>query len=456
MKALFEPQVGCNAVIALSCYSSLKSLREFWKLFCSVSLKSQTTFKIYLDFNAMNPATDPELSSGLMRLSNTISKRCSPDSGIFLVNCGKLFHPKLYCFRWKCGAATVYVGSPNLSLRAFNENEEMLYKLSSSEGKRASVWLDRYTHHLEEKCGANRVGKILPASWKKRRTIREMLLSGRMFFERDEHDRFRVCLHLPKEFRRLPSSNVFVTGRLGNSVSIRDILTRAGPDGLGITDPFTSGNRVKPKQPKWKQYAVQTCYGYWVPFEYLKHLNDGLDKWMAEREQLYRNLIRSIISNRRALTSKFQSVVVGYYEEEIHSKGLTWRGRKAAEQAWERKLNWLDKNQKNVGFIRRIAADIENVKVPDVWNDPDSALMAENSFLLQLLYDYEKADLRRTNKVARAFHVILCDLTSGEIDPDDDQNVQVFCRRFEKEIRKEDVSALLRRELREPKRARGP
>lgn len=379
--------------IILTAYSHPKYMSYVVKLIeRNASKVGKIRIKIFLDYSASGVHSDQKILSAYRRIETSMKSFTTQDSGIFLVNSGRLFHPKLLCFSSKKNTVA-YIGSANLSNSGFKHNEEILMRINGKKASEVSRWLATYIESLP-------IDRISEVSQIGPTTLRGYLLQGRLFYTAKQSSPFRYNLHLPDDLlERRSDVDELLEGKDRNSIDIRQILAN-GRVGLGLRTlkPKTEKQIKDQVARKWRRFGLQTSLGLWMPNTSTTNVVSILDQ-LASAADKQNNLTRSLIkSNRAAIDRKF-STLCDRIVRKVEAAGLSWERETSVRDRWASWREQLEAKLAQPAFLKRLGSDIRNAKVPDIWSDELSAEEFENSFLDELLFQWSKSD-RRDNIVA--------------------------------------------------------
>lgn len=324
-------------------------------------------------------------------------KRFSNDSGIFLVQFGKLFHSKIYLIEGNRNGKIV-LGSMNLTQKGVNENEEILlvdnYKIDGRAiSNQLSKWVKEYSESLDAKstCVVENINGNYPSC------MRQFLLNGSIYYELKEQNPFRFKLNLPEivikqqaDIDRLLESSITDTISIETLIhEIRESIKKTLPS-LGKTKAF------------WKKYCVETCYGFWNPDLWNEDLANTLKTRIEKRKPYYDEIKLIIQENDREIKSSFIQLCERIQLYLVDKHNITdWKygESKNAIEAWDKWYKNLISKLDNEDFYNRLVSGISSVPSPDVWSDPLSSVEFENSFYESIIYHWSKEYSKETTNV---------------------------------------------------------
>ena len=220
--------------------------------------------------------SDEKLRADLLKLNKEICKCCSAErSGIYLARVGPLLHSKGFLIS-TVKRGKLIIGSLNLTQKGLRKNEEIMLLGEFTKGSREQVaslagafegYVDALLDGEFVNSTVTRVDRVDVKKSEVPRSLREMFLDGRLYYERKEQDPFRFDLKLPEAMRQ-STSNIsdFLESTTSNSIDISKLAART----LDVDLPELDQSRSK-----WKKFCVLTCYGYWSPTCYLNSDDDN-------------------------------------------------------------------------------------------------------------------------------------------------------------------------------------
>ena len=398
LEELFSVQGAVREVIVISAYTDIPSIKQvIGFLSDSADARTKPSLRIYIDKASSKYFSDGKIRHQLLEQQGVIKNRFSDDSGIFLVQFGKLFHSKIYLIEAnKYGK--IIIGSMNFTQKAVNENEEILlidnYKLDSrSIGNKLSKWVkEEYLDLLNSKSELidynNKVN--YPSC------MRQLLLNGRIYYELKEQSPFRFKLNLPEQvIKQQAEIDPLLESSVIDTISIVSLITNP-TNGLNIKLPNPGTTRAY-----WKRYCVETCYGYWNPDSLRDDLDSAIKKRVKQRKPYYDKLI-SIIKERKIDIETLFVALCRRIQDYLDRQGISgweYSDLDKANEAWNKWLDTLLLKVQNNTFLNRLISGISSVPSPDVWSDPISSDEFENTFLDSIIYYWSKEYSKETSNV---------------------------------------------------------
>jgi hypothetical protein len=166
----------------------------------------------------------------------------------------------------------------------------------------------------------------------------------------------------------------------GQSVGMLNVLRLLD---IAVDEPASSrqeaGQRVK-----IIPFAIETAFGYWVPFPYQSRLDKKLNAW-AERKAA------ALLQHGHDLTSKRDDDILGAirerYLKEIDSRLESIRARRLSsphrrdiETRILGRVHTLQTKLSSKAECQRLARSLDGVPVPEIWEDPRSKNEMIDSF----------------------------------------------------------------------------
>lgn len=375
-----------------------------------VNQRKDFHFTLYLDYHASHYQNCQSIKKRLDKIAKKIKEHCNESSGIFLVKKGSLFHSKLILLESQ-NLYRIILGSANFTKAAFEKNEEIafFYEANSKRNINLKKQCLDYFQHLDNGCSSKpKFVYKLPLKREpaldSKIEFRDFFMAGRLYYENKENKPFQF------QIKGLPDNISSIHPLLKaskKSISLIDLLENQD-FGLGESlDEKTSAKSTKEEDPntRWKKYCILTSYGYWCPQQYLSKIKEAIELRSSENKAKYKKL-KNIINdkNKQELLKQkfiaFINIVQRKTNEVIEELNTA--------EDWSRWIKKKCKKLENEDFFNRICSDIEDCTVPDVWNDIESSFEFEDSFLENLLYQYQRESGNQSqNLVAKAIRHML-------------------------------------------------
>lgn len=395
--SLLSVQGAVRELQIVSAYGDVNALQEaFDWLFQSQDLRTLPLFKIFVDKNASRFLGDKKA----IKLAKKIKRKFAKGSGIFLVKTGGLFHSKAFFVRSNQECKFAF-GSMNFTLRGVGQNEEVLLIGKVANGTRSKEaelvkQVQDYMKTLTEKSINLLNEKITPTFF----SFQEFLLNGELIYEVKQSDLLNFKLNLPKEVTEVKSENIsdFLSASITDSLQIEKlILSRSIKLGFSLTEK--SDMR---RQPRWKKYCIQTCYGYWFPKCFTDQVKTTIGQRREKLEPYYLSLREIVVEHQKNI------------EEEIYSECNEinkWMIKNHPNASWDffrngnnfknKVSNFMDrvnKKLKDERIFERLVSGIDYAKVPILFTDIEAANDIEDSFMEDLLAKFLPFSVSSNNK----------------------------------------------------------
>lgn len=398
---IFSISAPIRSVICITAYADIDSIRYLIKyLSKEKDGRGKASLAIYIDKASSRFFSDSQSRRCLLAEQKKIQKRFSDNSGIFLVQFGKLFHSKAYVVEGNsCGK--IILGSMNFTQKGMFDNEEILlrgtYKVSGNTvTNRLAKWVREYSDKLKERSIQVNDG----ADGKYPSCMRQLLLNGSIFYELKEQSPFRFKLNLPSSVLRQEGNiDSLLESNGTDGISIETLISAGRPSGLGVVLP-----RDKDKnKASWKKYCVETCYGFWSPCVLKDDLEETLDARKQKRAPYYNEIFKILKDKKKRgdIDEKFVLLCKRIQEYLEKRKIYNWKYAKSevALAAWNKWYSALLLKIENDGFCDRLISGVGSVPAPDVWSDPMSSAEFEDSFLDSVIYVWSKEYSKETSNV---------------------------------------------------------
>lgn len=395
---IFTVPGAVRSIIAISAYIDIDSIKELVKFLSdSADSRGKPSLKIYIDKSSSRFFSDRKTKNGLLKQQKEILERFSNDSGIFLVQFGKLFHSKIYLIEAN-RIGKIVLGSMNLTQKGVNENEEILlidnYKIDGRAiSNRLSKWVKEYSESLNAKstCVAENITGNYPSC------MRQFLLNGSIYYELKEQNPFRFKLNLPEVIiKQKAQIDHLLESSITDTISIEALIYEIR-ESTGKTLPSIGKTKAF-----WKKYCVETCYGFWNPDLWNEEITATLKTRIEERKPYYDEIKLITQDNGREIKSSFIQLcerIQIYLVKNYSIKDWEYGESKNAIEAWDKWYKNLISKLGNEDFYNRLISGISFVPSPDVWNDSLSSAEFENSFYQSIIYYWSKEYSKETTNV---------------------------------------------------------
>jgi len=354
------PQLKRAEIVQIvSAYYGLAFLKKF---FGKVNKTKRKKCIIKLIFNGLSGQRLNEQIKDLKSLKKSLLRLGFSQIDIFLNKETSLLHTKLYYIKNDSGSIW-YAGSANASMSAFKRNEEILLESKSNINN-----IKRYLSYIIE--------NSIPIEDIDVTDIAESNLigffrTGSIYFKPTNQISFTFSeLKLTEEIEEKIStlSERPRNTNPGKAWGAYNLKLAIGLD----SKESQEDNKDDEKNVKLslKPWAIETCYGYWVPNKYRKYVNEKIDLKSAHNESKYLNILQSIknIGNEKIIDDYKQ-----YIEDaktilksnninfEINKNDLTEKFRKF--------LNRIIKKIDDPKKLERLCKPLISTGMPEIWED---------------------------------------------------------------------------------------
>jgi len=394
-------------------------------------------FSIYLDASASRYFSSPEIKKSLDSMARDIRKSFNEKSGIFLVNCAALFHSK-FIISESTTHKKITLGSINFTNRAFEQNEEIAL----------SFYWDKRVPHPNEVALENKLKKYVSSlkcekvlfnkPTQETLSVRSQLIKGDLYYELKEQNPLRFPLNLPEDYlrhlnkKRKKSDEIPLDIKTSNAITLKNLLDDVGIKTSFFEDGITRRN--------WKSYAMETCFGYWVPYGYKKAVEKDLNKVKDEKEKKLMKLHEDIISKKGDILNCFSNRLNWIlndrknYRQGNQSKSEEWLLDNCTSP-YDTGKKWLDgilekinvKIKKYKDFRERLCKGVSSTRVPDVWNDDFTSADDFEKSLIESIRYYLSTKNKQMKKVCYTIDKILKNYSLNYEQLKDNQIKEAFC-----------------------------
>jgi hypothetical protein len=186
-------------------------------------------------------------------------------------------------------------------------------------------------------------------------------------------------------------------------------------------DVFDSG------KGSWKQFCVETCYGYWCPVIFDDEVEDVLYEKFKVRAKKINRLVDLAKNNREHARRKLHAIhadINNYFvDREIPNR---WKYADLVEfnARWDRWYDGLLLKFENNKFLKKLKRNVQDALVPDIWADAMASEEFEISFLESLIYEMKKRS--GWNKPAQKLREDVIDKADEWEDLEDDKLIDIL------------------------------
>lgn len=331
--------------------------------------------RFLLDMGASGYHRDELITNRLEGLAERLRENFDSDSGIFLVNLGRLMHSKAILLHYgKTDRASL--GSLNFTRRGFFVNEEIQAHLEHEKDvKEAHGYV---TSIIKDKQRCRQLPFFRDVKEDTVLSAREWLLRGRLFFEDKAANPFNFKLGLPKKLLKQRADII-----PGAEAEVPDIISILSL--LKIPRAKNAGG--------WKTYCIATCYGYWCPVQLVEQVQEHIKKSSETKRQ---SKVEKVLENSKLLEKKFLTTFdkIEKNIEQLNKKNRT-RFRWDKDSAVKRLKKWLPRvldRLTNPRNMERLLAGVDDTVVPDLWAGDEIALRDfEETFCAHIVIELSKS-----------------------------------------------------------------
>lgn len=396
---LFHVPGAVRKIIAISAYVDIESIGQLISFLsgCADS-RGKASLQIFIDKSSSRFFSDRKTRDELEEKQNLILDLFSDDSGIFLVQFGKLFHSKIYLIEGN-RKGKIILGSMNLTQKGINDNEEiLLFDDFNVDGRgsanRLSNWVKKYSEKLKTK--STRADKNVGGNYPS--CMRQFLLNGAIYYELKEQNPFRFKLSLPENIvKQQADIDRLLESSITDTISLETLISTPTPaGGLGKKLPDFGNARAY-----WKKYCVETCYGYWNPDLWNDKLASTLKNRIEVKKPYYDEITKILKTNTAEIKFSFIQLCKRIQIYLSNSKISDWKygNLDKTKEAWDKWYKNLLLKLENEEFYNRLISGISSVPSPDVWSDPLSSAEFEESFYESIIYHWSKEYSKETSNV---------------------------------------------------------
>lgn len=350
-------------------------------------------FVVFTDQCTVNAKLkDKTLRKKYLSLSTRLKNEFSPFSGIFSVkNKGKLFHSKIF-FIETTKYIKVFLGSMNFTERGIHsdENEEIIFEFEKDITRNYQLILEieNYFKKLKENSVLLNEQKDSNIT-ENYSSARDFFLSGEVFFEFSNSGLFNFSLGIPDNVKKGVSE-------------LHSSLVDVVQDNIDVLKKVCSVERKRSRE-SWKQYAIETPYGYWAPKEFLDYLYEILDEKASVKSELLK------ITKKLADKKEVDKIMMPYFQEiseSIRQKFpyCDWSHEKLISRwdKWYLKLLKKIENDTDGEFnlmLERYILGVNSCSLPDFWEDTYLRENFESCFLDSL--EAKRFSAKQNNQFVR-------------------------------------------------------
>lgn len=426
-------------LVIVSAFTDIDFIKKAKRRFIrNLDKRSYGRFAVYLDASASRYYSSDDVKKKLDDLAKNINNQFNEKSGIYLVNCSALFHSKVIISE-SASEKKITLGSINFTNRAFEQNEEIALSFcwkskDEKEKRRNEVALK---NNLEKYISSLKIEKIpIKKQQSEAPSVRSQLLKGSLYYELKEQNSFRFSLNLPDSYlkyrnKKRENDDAFPLAiKTSNAITLEYLL-----ESLKIKLPFFEDNSLR---KKWKSYAIETCFGFWVPLGYRPCVEKDIKKVMTDKLRKMRDLFYEVRKHKNEILNVFVeklNIIKSDWKTFIEHSGKydeTWRLHEN-DDVLSLGKDWLEsvltrinpEEKKYEDFRTRLCKGVGETKVPDVWSDdPASAEDFEKSLCDSIKY-YLSTKNKQMKKICSAVNSVL---GNDVTDVSDKRLLDAFCK----------------------------
>ena len=318
--------------------------------------------------------------------------RRSKRAGVRLGFAEGMFHTKLYLFG--NGAASVaWIGSANATGAGLGgHNEEVLVRIApapkSVTAYAASAWergmdLDRCRQRVNSVAAFFGTGTLYYSPY------------GVLQKTHNPFRRFVEALPAPERRKISAFHSEFAEDEAGiGAFNLDRVFERAQPE-----EPVPE---AATQQVRFRDYAVETCYGYWVPESLVAEVDERLDAASAGRRGALERWRDWMSENGEAVVDAYRTYLADA-RTMLEREGVDWKVHASpalfeATDVIERRVGTLVAELEDDGRLRRHSHAFVASEVPEIWEDALARRDFERSFFDALAI---ASGARRWSKAAR-------------------------------------------------------
>ena len=336
--------------------------------------------EVQLLFNRLGGERLLQQHAELRKLSDKLEQRLGCSVEVRLASAPALFHPKLILV--KRASWTAFVGSANATTAAMDRNEEVLVRLQRQVGPLVN-YFDGFWEHAADLTDA----KIVP------RDLIGFFRSGRLFF--------KPTTPLITTFH--PFQGVLVSLKPGDRRKLnpqRNIPFAEDEHGIGPFDLKRVINyraRERMSRLSLRRYAIETCYGFWVPHAVSSQV-DAVLKRASLKKRHYLDDLRVQLKRlpKKELLAAYHKYLRAV-ERALHDAGVRWESSLRSRATHprdsdDRMLLFVTRIEEQLsdpspgGFMERYSQPLVSGSMPELWQDEYAYREFKNSFFAYLAY----------------------------------------------------------------------
>lgn len=408
-----DKQSKITRCIVISAYTDFEWIKKAIDYVEKNRNKKCIEFQIYLDYFASKYSVKEECKEKLIELNKKI-KQIDPSGGIFLVKKGALFHSKMIITQTQQHCKVV-VGSINFTEKAFIENEEIAlvdeFRFGEQNKYPHYTWqIELYIEKLKEI--SENVSSIQVSQ--DYSSLRSRLMDGKLYWKNNEYSPFSFNLSLPPKILNKLSEKVqndtpsplsdYLDNNFANSLPLKNLMILPQKNNFNEEIETTS----EKNDGKWKSYAIETAYGFWVPREYFEQVKEFLSQKSKKKRAKLDDFCNKIKQQDKdgTIKQKFDDFMVKL-KKELDPGELNEENIKKIPERWEK---WyislknrlgIDEDKafntplrdtekkpisKSESYKNKLSQTFFEESVPDIWNDEFARVEFEDSLISTIKY----------------------------------------------------------------------
>jgi len=371
IKSFFDIKGRTKDINIISAYFDLKTLD--W-MYTYAKKNKDIKIQIFVDRYSSKIFSNKDVHVKLTKTPKNIK--------IFLVRSGKLFHSKLYYIK-SDKEIKVLIGSLNFTYNAFQENEEILNQYIENVNDRSKYLTDIEKYIDELKTKSEEVTSKIKNNHINN-DLRSLLLDGFLYYESKEQESFSFKLKLPDDLKKIDTNiDPTLEANIVDSLTLERLVKESS---ILKNIKFPKKDN---KHSRWKDYCIETCYGYWSPSSF----NSDVENILNSREKLrkpYFDEIKKLLENHEDELERAFLKVCKKIIKRLNKLEWEYSHTPKAKDAWKKWRTRLLEKFNNKTFYNRLILGISKVSPPDIWNDEIASEEFEDSFLDSLIYHWSK------------------------------------------------------------------
>ena len=326
----------------------------------------------------------------LKRLQKTLRER-SRTAEIRLAFAEGMFHTKLYVFRTGCNAVA-WIGSANATKAGLNgRNEEVLVRMEPTPQSVLDYADSAWSRAMPVKRCRQKVNSLIA-----------LFRTGMLYYK--PHATLQMTMN---PFRRLMESLPTEERRKITAFRSEYAVPEAGIGAFNLNLVFERAEEesreqaVKRPKFKFRPYAVETCYGYWVAEPFIGDVDRRLAKASAGKRRRLKSIRKWMKKDRCAIVRAYVSYL-NDVRGMLNDREIEWHVYAAQKlfedtSAVERRLDSLLAALAKPRLARHCQA-FAHCEVPEIWEDADAYTSFADSFFESLA---DASSAKRRSKSAK-------------------------------------------------------